>query len=91
MPGDQWLIKGIRGPTTSRFSDVLEELIKVKKVDVLVVQLCLTLCDFMDCSPLGSSVHGIVQARKEDPLLQGIFLTQVSNLCLLSCKQFFTI
>ena len=27
------------------------------------LQLCLTLCDSMDCSPLGSSVHGILQAR----------------------------
>ena len=26
-------------------------------------QLCLTLCDPMDCSPPGSSVHGILQAR----------------------------
>ena len=26
-------------------------------------QSCLTLCDPMDCSPLGSSVHGILQAR----------------------------
>ena len=26
-------------------------------------QLCLTLCDLMDCSLLGSSVHGILQAR----------------------------
>ena len=26
-------------------------------------QLCLTLCDPMDCSPPGSSVHGTVQAR----------------------------
>ena len=30
---------------------------------VLVVQLCLTLCDPMDCSPPGSSVHGILQPR----------------------------
>ena len=29
----------------------------------LVAQLCLTLCDPMDCSPPGSSVHGILQAR----------------------------
>ena len=29
----------------------------------LVTQLCLTLCDHMDCSPLGSSVLGILQAR----------------------------
>ena len=30
---------------------------------VLVAQLWLTLCDPMDCSPPGSSVHGILQAR----------------------------
>ena len=30
---------------------------------VLVAQLCLTLCDPMDCSSPGSSVHGILQAR----------------------------
>ena len=28
-----------------------------------VAQLCLTLCDRMDCSPPGSFVHGILQAR----------------------------
>ena len=28
-----------------------------------VAQSCLTLCDLMDCSPAGSSVHGILQAR----------------------------
>ena len=28
-----------------------------------VTQLCLTLCDPMDCSPPGSSLHGIFQAR----------------------------
>ena len=28
-----------------------------------VAQLCLTLCDPIDCSPAGSSVHGILQAR----------------------------
>ena len=26
-------------------------------------QLCLILCSPMDCSPVGSSVHGILQAR----------------------------
>ena len=53
---------------------------------VLVAQLCLTLCDPMDCSPPGSSVYGI--SRKEFPefLLQGIFPTQGSNLGLLYCK-----
>ena len=28
-----------------------------------LLQLCPTLCDPMDCSPPGSSVHGILQAR----------------------------
>ena len=30
---------------------------------MLVTQLCLTFCDPTDCSPPGSSVHGILQAR----------------------------
>ena len=30
---------------------------------VCVTQSCLTLCDPMDCSPLGSSVHGVLQVR----------------------------
>ena len=33
------------------------------KAKVLVTQSCLTLCDAMDCSLLGSSIHGIFQAR----------------------------
>ena len=30
---------------------------------VLVAKSCLTLCNPVDCSPPGSSVHGISQAR----------------------------
>ena len=30
---------------------------------VLVTQSCLTLCDPLDCSPPGSSIHGIFHAR----------------------------
>ena len=30
---------------------------------MLAIQLCPTLCDPMDGSPSGSSVHGILQAR----------------------------
>ena len=30
---------------------------------VLVAQSCLTFCDSMECSPLGYSVHGILQAK----------------------------
>ena len=32
-------------------------------VCVLIAQLCPTLCDPMDCSPPGPSVHGVLQAR----------------------------
>ena len=37
---------------------------------MLVAQSCLTLCDPMDCSLPGSSVHGILQTR----LLQWVFI-----------------
>ena len=45
------------------------------KVKVLVAQSFPTLCDSMDYSPPGSSVHGILQARilKWVALLKGIF------------------
>ena len=36
---------------------------KKKKVKALVAQSCLILCDPMDCSPPGFSVHGILRAR----------------------------
>ena len=39
------------------------ELGSSRKVKVLVTQSCPTLCDPRDYSPLGSSVHGILQAR----------------------------
>ena len=47
------------------------------------VQSCLTLCDLMDCSPPGSSVHGIFPGKNIGVgcqfLLQGIFSIQRSN------------
>ena len=63
--------------------------------DVLVTQSCLTLCDPMDCSPPGSSVHGILQSRilewVDIPFARGSSLpwdrTQVS--CIAS--RFFTV
>ena len=36
---------------------------KMGKVKVLVTQLCPTICDPMDCSSPGSSVHGILQEK----------------------------
>ena len=41
---------------------VLDHL-KILKASVIVTQLCLTLCDPLDCSLPDSSVHGIPQAR----------------------------
>ena len=42
----------------------LEPIIQSKvNQKVLVAKSCLTLCDPMGCSPLGSSIHGISQAR----------------------------
>ena len=57
----------------------------------LVDQSCPTLWDPMGCSPPGSSVHGILQARilewVASALLQGIFPTQGLNPGLLYCRQ----
>ena len=45
-----------------------------------VVQACPTLCDPMDCSPPGSSVRGILQARLlERVAVPSSFPTQLSN------------
>ena len=54
-----------------------------------VAQSCLTLCDLVDYSPPGYSVHWIFQNTGVGchVLLQGIFLTQGSNLHLLHCRR----
>ena len=64
----------------------------IKSSQVLVAQLCPTLCDRMDCSPPGSSVRGILQARILEwvaiPFSRaGIFPTQGLNPGLLHCRQ----
>ena len=57
----------------------------------LVTQSCPTLCDPMDCSPPGSSVHGDSPGKNTGvgchALLQGIFPTWGSNPDLLHCWQ----
>ena len=57
----------------------------------VICSVCgLTLCDLMDCSLPGSSVHGIFHASTgvgRHFLLQGIFPTQGSNQGLLHCRQ----
>ena len=53
-----------------------------------LLQLCPALCDTVDCSPPGCSVHGDSPGKNTGvgcyALLQGIFPTQESNLCLKS-------
>ena len=60
-------------------------------LQVLVAHLCPTLCDPMDYSPPGSSVHGDSSGKNTGvgchSLLQGIFLTQESNPGLPHCRQ----
>ena len=41
----------------------MEDRVSTFVVVVPSINLCLILCDPMDCSPLGSSVHGILQAK----------------------------
>ena len=57
----------------------------------LVAQPCLTLCDPMDCSPTGSSVHGDFSGKNTGmgchALFQGIFPTPGLNQVLLHCRQ----
>ena len=63
---------------------------KEVKVKVLAAQSCPALRDPVDCSPPGSSVHGILQAKNTGvgchSLVQEVFPTQGSNPDLLHCK-----
>ena len=56
----------------------------------LVTESCPTLCDPLDCSPPGSSVHGDSPGKNTGvgchALLQGIFPTQRSNPGLPHCR-----
>ena len=57
----------------------------------LVIQSCLTLRNPMDCSPLGSSVHGDSPGKNTEvgchAILQGIFPTQGLDPGLLNCRR----
>ena len=59
-----------------------------------VAQSCPTVCDPMDCSPPGSSVHGIFQARIREciafPFSRGIFLIRDWTLVSHMAGGFFT-
>ena len=66
------------------------KLCKVSRV-CLVAQLCLTLCDPVECSLPSSSVHGDSPGKNTGvgchALLQGIFPTQGSNPGLPNCRR----
>ena len=66
-------------------------IISCVSISVLVAQSSPTLYDPMDCSPPGTSVCGIFPGKNtgigSHSLLQGIFLTQGSNLGVLHCRQ----
>ena len=64
-----------------------DEVVFLPYVDAQLLQSCPTLFDPMDCSPLGSSVRGILQVRILEwvarPSARGIFQIQGLNPCLL--------
>ena len=66
-------------------------LLTARVIKVLVTQSCVTLQDPMDCSPPGSCVLGIFQARILEwvaiSFSRGILPTQGSNSGLLHCRQ----
>ena len=70
------------------------EALSVCAVLCLVAQSCPTLCNPMDCSLPGSSIHEDSPGKNTGvaslSLLQGISWTQESNQGLLHFRQFFT-
>ena len=62
-----------------------------RKVKMLVAQLCLTLCNPIDCGLSGQTFLSMEFSRLEwvagHSLIQEIFLTQGLNLGILCCRQ----
>ena len=48
----------LKEPTEVIFLEIISYIVYFHCAVCLVMQLCLTLCDPVDCSPLGSSVRG---------------------------------
>ena len=83
----EWGAIAFSGPNSTRYKLWKAYL----KVNVLVAQLCPTLCDPMDCSLPGCSCPWDFPGKNTGvgchSLLQGTFPTQGSNPCLLHCRQ----
>ena len=53
--------QGLKFPLLENGDNSIHLSHRITKVKALVTQLCPTLCNPMDCSPSGSSIHGIFQ------------------------------
>ena len=75
----------------ARFLTIIQKIINKTSACVSANSLhsCLTLCDPMNCSLPGSSLHGVLRSRILEwvAVLQGIFPIQGSNPGLLQCRQ----
>ena len=80
--------------TTEQLNWTMQKVLLEDTPESIRTQLCPTLCDPMDCSPPGSSIHGDSPGKNTEvgchALYQGMFPTQGSNPGLLLCG-FFTI
>ena len=87
----QWLTEPNLGLLTQRAAKPIYWYWVVAKKSVKLFNYIQLFGNPMDCSPTGSSVHGILQARGLEwvaiSFLQGIFPIQGSNLRLLHCWQ----
>ena len=62
-PMDRGVCRATAHRITQRVRHDWRDLGQHNKKESVVTQLCPTLCNPMDCSPPGSSVHGVLQAR----------------------------
>ena len=56
--GGEWVHEYVWLSTFTVYLELLQHSLLIGYVLCLIAQSCLTLCDPMDCSPPGSSVHG---------------------------------
>ena len=81
----------MRCPNYWFFSPLERKTFPSKKSESEVARSCLSLCEPMDCSQPGSSVHGIFPGKNTGVgfnfLIQGLLLIQGSNLGLPHCRQ----
>ena len=84
-----WFITSLLNSSTFSTLDSILPFLHI--IVCLVAQSYSTLWDPVDCSPPDSSVHWILLGKNTGVgchfLLQGIFQTQGSNLCLLHCRR----